>query len=98
VSKKLLIMAATFLSATSFIACNQLPQFPTVEAKLVDNAHAKLHRYNLPKERGQNPEFLGSIALDTSSIEKHYCFSARGISNIQNYISAVEDIARQRCR
>lgn len=97
-SKKLSMLALTFLSVTSAVACNQLPPFPTVEAKLIDDSHAKIHRYNLPKKRDENPQFLGSIPLDTRSINKHYCFSARGISDIQNYISTVEDIARQRCR
>lgn len=92
---KLLIAAATcFLGS----ACSELPDFPTVETKLVDNRNAKLHRYNLPKQRGESAEFLGSIALSTGAIEKHYCFAAREYVKVEQYISAVEDLARRRCR
>ena len=94
-SKRLLTLALICLSVS---ACSELPEFPSVETKLVDNRNAKLHRYELPKERGQSATFLGSVTLDTRAIEKHYCFAAREYVKVEQYISAVEDVARRRCR
>lgn len=88
------------MAATCFLAsaCSELPDFPSVETKLVDNRNARLHRYELPKQRGQPATFLGSIPLATPAIEKHYCFAPREYVKLEEYLSAVEDVARQRCR
>lgn len=94
-SKKLSTLALiTFVVS----GCDALPPFPTVEIKLVDNRNTKIHRYHLPKERGAKADFLGSIPLSTSAIEKHYCFAASEYSKIENYLSKVEDIAQKRCK
>jgi hypothetical protein len=95
VSKRLLTLA-TICFAVS--ACDQLPEFPSVKTDLVDARNGKIHRYELPKARGKGPTQLGSRPLDPTSIDKSFCFAPREYAKIENYISAVEDIAQQRCR
>jgi hypothetical protein len=78
-------------------ACDQLPPFPTVEVKLVDNRNGKIHRYNLPKERGVKAPYLGSVPASLGAVDKHYCYAAAEHSKLELYISKVEDIAQKRC-
>ncbi len=95
-SKKLLMLVATCSSVLS--GCGQMPSFPTIQAKLVDARNGKIHVYHLPKHRGEKAPYIGSVEARFLEIEKHFCFSPRGMSDLQAYLSKVEDLAEQRCK
>lgn len=96
-SKRLLTLALT-ICAGSLVACDQLPEFPTVETRLVDQKNAKIHRYHLPKQRGEKAPYLGSLPLTFGAINKSYCFAPSEYSKVEQYLSSLEDLARERCK
>lgn len=96
-SKKSLTLALSILSA-SLCACDNLPPFPTVEVKLVDAGNAKIHRYHLPKKRGEKAPYLGSVMAHLNVVNKNYCLAPSDYSKLEQYLSKVEDIATRRCK
>jgi hypothetical protein len=86
------------LTAISLIGCSGLPPFPSVEIKLVDTKHGKIHRYELPKRRGEDAKYLGSINLTFANLEKNFAIAPKEYSKLEQYISAVEDVAERRCK
>lgn len=78
--------------------CDQLPAFPTIEIKLVDAKHEKIHKYELPKRRGEKAPYIGSVEASFLALEKHFCMSPSNYSKLEDYISDVEDIANKRCK
>lgn len=96
-NKTLLILVAIILSG-SLIGCDDLPPFPTVKINLVDTKHGKLHRYELPKERGVDAPYLGADNLTYQRINKHYTMAPEEWSKLEGYISRLEDTIRKKCR
>lgn len=92
--KSSLLVAICFLGS----GCGALPPFPTVEVKLVDATHAKIHKYHLPKQRGEKAPFIGSVEAKFNELEKHLCMSPSNYSKLEEYLSKVEDIAERKCK
>lgn len=94
-NKKLLTLAAITFAVTS---CASLPPVPYVEIGLVDFANGKHHVYQLPQKRGVNAKLVRSETLDLRNLNKRYTLEPKYYSALEQYISAVEDVAEQRCK
>lgn len=79
-------------------ACDKLPPFPTVEVKLVDAKNDQIHRYNLPTKRGEKAPYLGSVPASFEAINKNFCLAPKEYSKLEQYISALEDLAERKCK
>lgn len=89
----ILLVASLFV-----LGCEGLPPFPKVEIKLVDAKNDKIHLYNLPQKRGDKAPYLGSTPASIPALNKNYCLAPSEYSKLEQYISAVEDVAERRCK
>jgi hypothetical protein len=95
VKKKLSMLALNIFVVSG---CKTVPTMPDIEIGLIDAARAKRHVYMLPKQRGEDGKFLRSESISLNTVNKHYTFSPRNYSLIEQHISTLEDWGVENCR
>lgn len=70
---------------------------PDIEVKLVDQKNAKVHVYLVPKQPGQAAQFLRSEPLTFTSLNKNFAIDPKNYSTLEEYISQVEQYAKEKC-
>lgn len=94
-SKRLLTLALITFAVS---ACAGFPPMPDIEVKLIDERNSKAHIYQVPKQSGQRAPYLRSEPLTLQSLNKNYCIAPRQYSIFEEYMSKVEDHARDKCK
>lgn len=94
----LLRRVATCFAAEILVACAGIPPIPDIEVKLVDQKNGKIHYYLVPKQNGQKAQYLRSVPLTFSNLNKNFAIDPHNYSILEGYISEVEDYARDRCK
>jgi hypothetical protein len=89
---------AIFCGASLLVACAGIPPIPDIEVKLVDQKNGKIHYYLVPKQNGQKAQYLRSVPLTFSNLNKNFAIDPKNYSVLEGYISEVEDYAKEKCK